>query len=308
MTPAADKDAPGSEMAAAAAVADQKLLSDLREANEKLLLATLRAQELTELAEAAQASAELANERLRDSERELRDTAEFRERLLGIIGHDLRGPLGAISMAAQLLITEGHTDRDSVRTLVEFLLKSVRRMDRMIKQLFQFTHARFGNRMPLEMAPSDMRAICEHTLEEMALTSTVKTKAEYLGDTTGTWDAERLIEVLANLLGNAMDHATPDTGVRIRVQGLASEVVVEVINEGNPLPEELLPVLFLAFHRGRSKLHAKAGHLGLGLYIAHAIVRSHGGTLTAHSAAGSTTFVMRLPRTSMSSVSAPARI
>lgn len=308
-TPPANQAAAGSAPAGEAkASAEQKLIADLREANERLLLATLQAQELADVAEAAQARAEAMTEKLRESERELHATAEFRERLLGIIGHDLRNPLGAIEMCAQLLVSEGHTDQENLRNLVGFLLKSVHRMDRMIKQLFQFTRARFASGIPLELSATDLRALCQHTIEELTLTSAVKIRAEYQGDTTGTWDGERLIEVLSNLVGNATDYATPDTTVWVRVQGTATDLVVEVINEGKPIPEDTLPVLFLAFHRGRSGMHAKAGHLGLGLYIAHEIVRLHGGTLKASSAAGLTTFVMRLPRTPPSSVSAPPRV
>ena len=96
----------GQAAKAAPAAADQKRLLDLRDANEQLVLATMRAHELTEQAEAAQAKAELAMEKLRESERELQATAEFREQLLGIVGHDLRNPLGAISMCAQFLVIE----------------------------------------------------------------------------------------------------------------------------------------------------------------------------------------------------------
>jgi len=278
---------------------DEKLLSDLREANEKLVLAMIREQELTELAKSAQLSAELVTEKLRETERELRATAEFRERLLGIVGHDLRNPLGAISMCAQLMISEGAYDRESVMTLVSFLLTSVHRMDRMIKQLFLFTRARLGGGVPLELEATDLRPICQHAIEELALTSTVPIKSTFEGNTAGLWDGERLIEALSNLVANAIEHATPGTTVAVHAEGQGDQVTVMIRNLGNPIPEALLPVLFVAFHRGRAGIKARAGHLGLGLFIAHEIVRSHGGTLTAQSAAGTTTFTMSLPRRSL---------
>jgi signal transduction histidine kinase len=223
-------------------------------------------------------------------------TAEFRERLLGIVGHDLRNPLGAISICAQLLLTEGHGDRDSVVTLVAFLLKSVRRMDRMIKQIFEFTQARLGGGIPLQLSPTSMRPICQHAIEELVLISTVPIKAEYQGDISGNWDDERLMEALSNLIGNAIDHATPGTPVMVRAIRQGSDVTVEVANQGLPIPAELLPVLFVPFHRGRPGINARAGHLGLGLYIAHEITRLHGGTLTVQTSGGTTSLLMRLPR------------
>lgn len=84
--------------------------------------------------------------------------------------------------------------------------------------------------------------------------------------------------------------------MQVQAQGRGDEAVVKVINQGKPIPDELLPVLFVAFHRGKAAIKARAGHLGLGLYIAHEIVRSHGGTLTATSAGGTTTLEMHLPR------------
>lgn len=278
---------------------DERMLKDLREANEKLILAMIREQELTELAVSAQTTAELMTEKLRESERELRATAEFRERLLGIVGHDLRNPLGAISMCAQLMISEGTYDRESVMMLVSFLLTSVHRMDRMIKQLFQFTRARLGGGVPLELEATDLRPICQHTIEELTLTSTIPIKSTFAGNTAGTWDGERLIEALSNLVSNAIDHAASGTKVLVHAAGLGDEVVVTVSNQGNPIPNDLLPVLFEAFHRGRTGIKARAGHLGLGLFIAHEIARSHGGSLSAQSSEGTTTLTMRLPRRSI---------
>ena len=102
-----------------------------------------------------------------------------------------------------------------------------------------------------------------------------------------------------NLVSNAIDHAASGTKVLVHAASLGDEVTVTVSNQGNPIPTDLLPVLFEAFHRGRTGIKARAGHLGLGLYIAHQIARSHGGSLSAQSSEGTTTFTMRLPRRSI---------
>ena len=217
----------------------QKMLLDQREANEQLVLAGIRAQELTDLAKAAQARAELVTKKLHESERELRATAEFREQLLGIVGHDLKNPLAAISMSAQFLVIEGDSDREKVAKLGAFILRSVHRMDGMIKQLFGFTRARLGGGVPLTLGPNDLRPLCDHAVEELALTSAVAIEKEFHGDTTGTWDGERLIEALSNLVANAIDYATPGTAVVVKAYGQGEHAVVEVANHGNPIPEEL---------------------------------------------------------------------
>src|ERR1700710_2893242 len=120
-----------------------------RKANGQLVLEAQQAQELIEKAERAQATAEAAMVRLKEVESELRATAEFREQLLGIVGHDLRNPLGAISMSAQFLMSRGNLGEEE-RRLIGLIVKSSQRMDRMIRQLFEFTRARQGATMPLE--------------------------------------------------------------------------------------------------------------------------------------------------------------
>jgi signal transduction histidine kinase len=82
--------------------------------------------------------------------------------------------------------------------------------------------------------------------------------------------------------------------VKARAEGAV--VVVETINQGPPIPADVLPFIFEPFRRARQREKSATGNLGLGLYIAHQIVLSHGGTLEGSSADGSTTFVVRLPR------------
>jgi signal transduction histidine kinase len=113
---------------------------------------------------------------------------------------------------------------------------------------------------------------------------------------TGTWDGERLVEVLSNIVGNAVEYAAPGTPILVKAHGDGAEVVIQISNQGPAIPPDLLPVIFLPFHQGRPAGAARSGHLGLGLYIAHEIMILHGGSLDARSSAGTTTFTMRLPR------------
>jgi len=274
---------------------DQRLMCDLREANGQLVRAALNAQELTEKAQVAQALAEAAMARLRMVESELRATAEFREQLLGIVGHDLRNPLGAISMSAQFLMSRSNLGEEESR-LLALVLRSTHRMDRMISQLFEFTRARLGSSMPLQRTRLNLEQLCRQAIDELALSATVEMRYDWQGDLAGNWDGARMVEALSNLIGNALEHATPKSWVVITGVGTPTEVVMTVQNHGAEISQELLPVLFEPFRSGRQGPAAKPGHLGLGLYIAHEIASSHGGTLQAKSAAGMTTFTLRIPR------------
>src|SRR4051794_2921883 len=186
---------------------DQQMLVDQREANGQLVLVGLQAQELTAQAERAQATAEAATARLREVETELRATAQFREQLLGIVGHDLRNPLGAISMSAQFLMSRGQLGEEETR-LIALILKSSYRMDRMIGQLFEFTRARLGGGMPLQRSRVSIEQLCRLAIDELALGTSAKLRPDCQGDLYGDWDGERLVEALSNLIANALEHAT----------------------------------------------------------------------------------------------------
>jgi phosphoserine phosphatase RsbU/P len=264
---------------------EEQLIRDQCEANEGMVSATLRAQELTEEAEAAK-------ERAEERERELRAVAEFRELFIGIVGHDLRNPLASITMCAGVLLGHGKLDEQDART-VERIANSSRRMARMITQLLDLTRARLGGGLPLETRPTDLRELCRNIVEEFEA-RTIQLEVE--GDVTGTWDPDRLAEVLSNITGNAIEHAAPKTSIVVKAHADGADVVVEIRNQGEPIPEDVLPFIFEPFRRGQPHEKSKTGNLGLGLYIAHEVVRAHGGVLDARSEDGMTTFAMRLPR------------
>lgn len=261
----------------------RRVTNDLREANEHMVRATIQAQELTERVEAALARSE-------ESERDLRAVAEFRERFIGILGHDLRNPLATISLMAETVL-RCRID-DQARNAISRILASSQRMSRLILQLLHFTRARLGGGFPLEPKPIDLRDVCQGVVGECGPTM----RLDVEGDVTGTWDSDRLAEALSNIAGNAVEHARPGTEVVVRAHPEGPDVVVEIINRGEPIPPELLPFLFEPFRRGKGEKWSATGNLGLGLYIAKQIVLTSGGTLDVRSADGTTTFAMRLPR------------
>ena len=275
---------------------NRKLLADLRDANEQLLLAGIRAGEATDEAVAARTRAEDATRRLEAIERELRGTAEFREQLLAIVGHDLRNPLGAITIAAGLLLRNVNLSEADARLLAR-IINSSQRMTRMIAQLLDFTHTRLGGGLSLFLKLIDLAEISRNVVTELELTTAIPLRCELEGDLRGTWDGDRLYQAVSNLTGNAITYATPETAVVVKGYVDGADVVNEVSNQGKPISPDLLPVIFEPFRRGRLEAQSSGRHLGLGLYIANQIVLAHGGTLAARSSHGTTTFTMRLPRT-----------
>jgi len=224
-----------------------------------------------------------------DSLNRERELAEFREMFIGMLGHDLRNPVASIVMSASGLRRDQLDPKDAEKA--EIIIRGGQRMERMITQLLEFTRARLGGGFPIDARAGDLGKICRHVVEEFA----ANIQVEVEGDVTGTWDEDRLEEVISNLVGNAVEYARPGTAVIVRAYAHGPEVVVEIVNQGDPIPADILPFIFQPFRRARPE-PSVTGNLGLGLYIAHEIAHAHGGTLDAHSADGRTTFVMRLPR------------
>ena len=232
-----------------------------------------------------------AENQLVDSLNRERELAEFRERFIGILGHDLRTPLASIVMAAGMLLERGQLDEQDAKTVAR-IIRSDQRMSEMIAQLLDLTRARLGGGLPIERKPTDIREIVRHVADEFGATI----QQEIHGDVAGFWDRGRLAEALSNLVGNAIEYATRGTAVVIKAHAEDVDIVVEDSNQGDPIPADVLPFIFEPFRRARPHEKSATGNLGLGLYIAHEIVLSHGGTLEGQSVGGTTTFVMRLSR------------
>ena len=263
---------------------ERRATEDLREAVQQMVRVAIRAHEL---ADDAQAATSQAGER----ENELQTMADFRERFIGILGHDLRTPLAAICLNADSLEQHGHLG-ETEKKKVARIRKSGQRMTRMISELLDFTRARLGGGFPIEPRPADLREICRAVVQEFE----GPIELEITGDVTGLWDPDRLAEALSNILANAIDHAKPGTLPIMRVHADAFDAVVEVVNQGEPIPPEVLPYIFEPFRRVTTYEKSPTRHLGLGLYIASQIVRSGGGMIEAHSSDGTTRFVLHLPR------------
>ncbi|MEA2750836.1 MAG: phosphoserine phosphatase RsbU/P [Myxococcales bacterium] len=275
---------------------DADLLRSQREANERLVLATIEAHENVDRARGAQRSAEYAVGALRENAEEERSIAEFRELLIGIVGHDLRNPLNTILIASDLVLGDPDLGDANAR-LVNRIVSSGKRMARMIAQLREFTRARLGGGITLALAETDLGEICRNIAEELRISSSAEVQLAVTGDLGGTWDADGLAAVISNIAGNAIDHCLPGTPVMIDAHAEADLVVVSITNRGPCIPPELVPFIFQAFRRQGEAVKRKE-HLGLGLYISWEIVRAHGGILEVTSADDVTTFTVRLPRVS----------
>lgn len=225
------------------------------------------------------------------------ETGEFRERLMGIVGHDLRNPISTVLAAAELLLMRnGLGERDA--ELTRKIARSASLAGRLIDQVLDLTRSRLGGGIPIDPSPLDLTDVCRQVVNETELTHPDRPlRVDLVGDLGGVWDRDRVYQMLENLVGNAVHHGAPRSEIELRVHGEEDEVVIEVANRGEPIPPAILPFIFDAFRRARVAHPSRAGGLGLGLFIAQEIARSHGGAITvASSESAGTTFRVRLPR------------
>jgi signal transduction histidine kinase len=221
-------------------------------------------------------------------------TQRFRDQTLGILGHDLRNPLGGIVMGATMLVNAEELSDRSVRVAAR-VLNSANRMNRMISDLLDLTRTRFGDAIPIERAPVDLEPLFRQVIAEFDGLSAGSLTIKIEGDMKGEWDGDRMTQVFSNLVGNAIQHGAPGKPIRLSARGSRDEVRVEVHNSGPPIPERALPTIFDPVLREAQ--NQKHGGLGLGLYISSQLVIAHGGTLKVTSTkAGGTTFTARMPR------------
>lgn len=258
----------------------------------KLLQAMIDAALITvavEMEQAARNDLEIERERLRQE-------VEFRERFMGILGHDLRNPLSAVVNAATLLHESEYVPASDT-WILQRITTSAGRMARMISDLLDVTRARSGGHLPVRTGRVDLGIICGQVVEELRMVHqgrTILVRAQ--GDLTGEWDADRISQLIQNLVGNAIDYGEPNMPVRIALHGTEGAVRLSVHNRGPSIPADRAAAIFEPFQRGAAETQTSQG-LGLGLFIAAQIAASHEGALRVRSGKiQGTTFTARLPR------------
>ena len=231
-------------------------------------------------------------------ERYTQDIDRSKDMFIAILGHDLRSPLGAVITGSQFLLDCGGRS-ESEGKVIAGIARSGRRMNQMVGDLLDFTRGRLGSGIPIVRAEMDLESVVRDVAAEVrAGHPGIVIQVTASGDLHGRWDAGRIGQVLANLLGNAVQHGAPKTMIGVTVEGEAADVLLRVHNHGPPIPESELRTLFSPFKRFKSgEAAAPTSSLGLGLYIAERVVAAHGGTIDVRSsAAAGTLFTVRLPR------------
>jgi sigma-B regulation protein RsbU (phosphoserine phosphatase) len=231
---------------------------------------------------------------------EAEDRALFAEQMVGIVSHDLRNPLSAIRMGIHLL-ERGEVTPVQAQVL-SHLTHSTDRAQRLIADLLDFTVARVGQGITLSHEPIQLHELVSASVTELTLAFPDRAmEHSACGEGVCMGDADRLTQVIGNLVSNAMAYGAIDRTVTVR-SGIEEDTFwISVHNHGTPIPEDVLPDLFEPMTRGGSG-NNKARSVGLGLFIVREIIRAHEGDIHVTSSAGKgTTFTAMFPRRAMES-------
>jgi signal transduction histidine kinase len=247
----------------------------------------------------------LAIERARTFET-ARRAVTAREDLLAIVSHDLRNPLGLVSLHAQAVkrrLASAAGSGDEVARAgadLEIILESVRRMERLIRDLSDFSRIEAGC---LEVKPSrnpivELLRQALAAIRPLAGSRKLELCLETEEPSPAAWcDGGRIFQVLSNLLENAVAFTRDDGTVTASLAEDAGRFIVSIADDGSGISREELPRVFERYCHGSAERLAGSGGLGLGLFICRGLVEAHGGRIWAESRPGEgSSFSFTLPR------------
>lgn len=228
---------------------------------------------------------------------ELEEEKTFREKFIASLTHDLRTPLSAARMSAQVLakkVTEEPAAFKSAHRIVE----NMDRANKMIQDILDVSFLKSGQQLPLNPEPLKLFHLLTEVIEDLSAVHGAE-KFRLSGDheIEGNWDRDALKRVFENLLSNGVKYGFTYTPVSINISSKENTAVVEVHNDGNPIPATDLEKVFQPYHRAESAQVGTQKGWGIGLALVKGIIDSHNGKVSVESRASlGTSFFVSLPR------------
>jgi sigma-B regulation protein RsbU (phosphoserine phosphatase) len=257
-----------------------------------LFPATMRRSYEKELVE-ARARSVAAEDAVRQTLLDERETSELREQFIAVLGHDLRNPLASISAGARIVMRTPRDARDT--TILRMMESTVMRMAGLIDNVMDFARGRLGGGITLTRdSRAPLEPVLVQVVDELRNADPERSiETDFAITEPVNCDRVRIGQLVSNLIGNALTHGASDRPIRVVATTDGGMLTLWVANAGEPIPAAAMDKLFEPFFRGEVR-HSKQG-LGLGLHIASQIARAHEGTLTATSTKEETRFTFEMP-------------
>lgn len=224
----------------------------------------------------------------------------IREQFVASLTHDLRNPIGAVKLAAELMeeILSENTANDANKELTELshrVLKNARRADRMIQNMLDASVVQVGERLAVNLSLGNLQDIVIEAIGERPIQERKRIVTE-LTSITGFWDVDALQRSIENLISNAFKYGEASTPITISIKESHERVMISVHNYGNPIPAENLESLFQVFRRAEAAKKGSVKGWGIGLALARSTAERMGGSLEADSSLEQgTTFTIDIP-------------
>ncbi|PKH16596.1 sensor histidine kinase [Pseudomonas fluorescens] len=222
-----------------------------------------------------------------------------RNMFLGILGHDLRTPLGAILLGADVLRRSQDAGARATK-IANQVYTSVRRASQIVGDLLDLTRCQMGPGIPVKTADINLSPLCQRVIEEIrAFHPEAIVTFDANTSVSGKFDGGRMEQVFSNIISNAVQHGDTTRPIQVELGIQEDFAVFTVHNSGEAIPEDALPFIFNPMGRFSQRTaidHGPTEGLGLGLFIASEIVASHGGSIEVSSdTEQGTVFRVRVP-------------
>ncbi|HEX4924443.1 MAG TPA: PAS domain-containing protein, partial [Bdellovibrionales bacterium] len=222
----------------------------------------------------------------------LHEEREVRERFVNMLTHDLRTPLAAAKMSAQLMARQ-LANPEALVSLSGRLIENINRMEAMIRDLLDANLVKAGKRLTLDFEPCHLNELVQKIVDDMTLIHGDRFRVRAQQEIHGVWNCGGLRRVIENLVNNAIKYGSPNGLVTITFEQRAMQVSIRVHNEGEPLPEDERGRLFDLF--ARAPRDVRIAGWGIGLTLVRGLTEAHGGTVNIHTDESGTSFEVILP-------------
>ncbi len=216
--------------------------------------------------------------------------SSLKDQFIAVLGHDLRNPLGSIVAGSSMLATSDLNPDN--KEIVNIISRSAARMNELIKNIMDFARTRLGGGIVLDRRSVNLEPILTQVTRELQMIWPNRSIiADFKIDKAVYCDPDRIAQLYSNLLTNAITHGSMDTPVYVNATA-TEQFKLSVINKGTPIPLSHIETLFEPFTREPTR--PSHNGLGLGLYIASEISKSHGGQLSVNSNKEQTEFTFQV--------------
>ena len=224
--------------------------------------------------------------------------ADIQEKFINTLTHDLKNPLSAAKTYAQLI--SKHFDKpETVLNSAKRIIGSVNRLDAMVRDLLDAGRVRAGEKLSIQFVQSDLNVMIRDVIEEMSAIHGDRFVLNSKGAVDGHWGGDEIRRAVENLIGNAVKYSTPDTPITVSLISEASgnaSIQFKVHNQGPPISENEIPLLFEHHRRAKSALDGSKPGWGLGLTLVKGVVEAHNGRIRVESEEGKgTSFIIEIP-------------